>query len=155
MPDPSKTVVISDTSCLIVLYKIGHLELLNQLYDKVVVTPEIQAEFMLPMPPWILVEAVADRARQALFNKVLDPGEASAMALASSIPGAKLILDDGKARRIAHSFGFDYTGTLGVIVRAKKEGLIGAAKPLFEALLAIDFRISEAVLRELERQVDE
>lgn len=155
MPESPKTVVISDTSCLIVLYKIGQLELLNQLYEKVVVTPEIQAEFMIPLPSWIIVEAVSDHTRQILFNKILDPGEASALALASTMPDALLILDDGKARRVAHSFGFNFTGTLGIIVRGKKEGLIDTARPLFEALTAVDFRISEAVLTELLKQVKE
>lgn len=122
--------IISDTSCLIILSKIGELDLLRQLYGTVVTTPTVAAEFGSPLPEWIRLEAAADNQRQQLLTMQVDAGEASAITLALERPGSTLILDDYKARRVADQLGMQLTGTFGLLVRAKKRGLILAVKPL-------------------------
>ena len=51
-------IVISDTSCLILFHKIGHLELLHKVYDNIITTPEVVNEFSELIPEWIKIEKV-------------------------------------------------------------------------------------------------
>jgi predicted nucleic acid-binding protein len=148
-----KAIIISDTSCLVVLDKINQLNLLQALYDTVIVTPTIVAEFGKTLPEWFNVLASSNHSLQSLLEETIDPGEASAIALAAETKDSVLILDDLRARKVAISLGITITGTLGVIAAAKKRGIIPAARPLFEQIRATDFRISDnflaAILAEL------
>lgn len=65
------------------------------------------------------VVEVKDKPKQLLLELQIDKGESSAIALALEIPESTLILDDFKARKIADKLGLTYTGTLGVILKAK------------------------------------
>jgi predicted nucleic acid-binding protein len=62
-----------------------------------------------------------------------------------------LLLDDLKARKLAGKLHIKYTGTLGVINKARQLGLIDKVKPLIDKLLLTDFRISENIIQELLR----
>jgi predicted nucleic acid-binding protein len=67
--------------------------------------------------------------------------------------GALVIIDDLAARRIAAERGIPFTGTAGVVVEAKRAGLIKAVRPMLERLAEIGFRLSpelvEAILHEV------
>ena len=101
--------VISDTSCLILLTKIHELDLLRQMYGTVVTTPTIVAEFGAALPEWVRVDSARDIYRQQLLEMQLGPGEASAIALALELRGSTIILDDYKARKVASRYVW-YTG---------------------------------------------
>ena len=75
-------VVIADTSCLIALTIIGRLELLNQVYERVWITPPIAAEYGLPLPAWFQVADNPLPIPGTVARTRLDPGESSAIALA-------------------------------------------------------------------------
>lgn len=77
----------------------------------------------------------------------LDPGERAALAIAWEHPGALVIVDDDRARKIAIRFGFRVTGTIGVLLVAKEIGIITAIKPLIDRILETDFRISPAIIQ--------
>ncbi len=62
--------------------------------------------------------------------------------LALETPGSPIILDDYKARKIAEHPGIIVTGTIGVIIKAKLNGIIPAIKPLLEKIKQTDFRLS-------------
>lgn len=53
-------IVISDTSCLILLYKIEQLELLSKVYDHIITTPKVAEEFSEKLPDWIIITKVND-----------------------------------------------------------------------------------------------
>ncbi len=72
----------------------------------------------------------------------IDRGESSAIALALETPDSTIILDDYKARKIAHQLGLVFTGTLGVIIKAKLNGIITSIKPVLEKIKQTDFRLS-------------
>ena len=55
--------IISDTSCLIALSKIGRLEILQKLYSTIVITDSVKAEFGSELPDWVVVEKIKDRKR--------------------------------------------------------------------------------------------
>lgn len=85
----------------------------------------------------------------------VDWGEASAIALAKEIEFPLLLLDDLKARKLATKLNVKYTGTLGVIHRAKQIGIIEKVRPIIEKLLLTDFRISARIVNELLRKNNE
>ncbi len=72
----------------------------------------------------------------------IDRGESSAIALALETPDSTIILDDYKARKIAEQLGIIFTGTIGVIIKAKLNGIIPSIKPLLEKIKQTDFRLS-------------
>ena len=134
--------IISDTSCLIVLAKIGEMDLLKKVYGSVFTTQDIASEFGDSLPEWIEVLEVKDPFRQQLLELQIDKGESSAIALALEIPGSTVILDDFKARKIAIKLGIQVTGTLGVIIRARQKGIISSIKPILGKLKQTNFRLS-------------
>jgi predicted nucleic acid-binding protein len=136
-------VIISDTSCLIILTKIGELDLLRQLYKTVTITQDILLEYGEHLPDWIEVLQAKDQYRQQLLEMQIDKGEASAIALALETVDNIVNLDDWKARKLAERLGLSVTGTLGVIIRAKNTGLIPSIKPYLEKIRETNFRISE------------
>jgi len=148
-------IVISDTSCLIILHKIGELDLLRKVYDSVSTTLEVAKEYSEELPEWIIIEKVKDKKYQEILETYVDLGEASAIALAKEMDSPLLLLDDLKARKLATKLKLRYTGTLGVIHRAKEMGIIEKVKPIIEKLLLTDFRISESILTELLRKNNE
>jgi len=68
---------------------------------------------------------------------------------------ALVIIDDGLARAHARGLGLRVTGTLGAILRAKRERRIAAVGPLLEQLRREGFNIAPATLSEVLRLADE
>ena len=58
------------------------------------------------------------------------------------IPDSTVILDDYKARKIASQLGINFTGTLGIIIKAELKGVIPSTKPLLEKIKQTNFRLS-------------
>ena len=150
-----KTIIISDTSCLIALFDIGELELLRKIFEEVCVTPEVEREFNPQLPDWISVREVKNKALEAEFGKIVDPGEASAVALALEIPNSRLLLDDKQGRKLAASYQLPFIGTLGLMLEAKAKGIIPAVRLYIEKLQAADFWISEEVKKEVLKKAGE
>ena len=69
-------------------------------------------------------------------------GESEAIALALEMGNLPALLDDKKARRIAKQLDLPVIGTLGLLLKAKKQGVIPAIKPILAALEKVDFRVS-------------
>mgnify|MGYP006269124351 FL=1 len=153
MPDLA---VMADASCLIVLDKVDGLPLLPALYGSIWITQPIADEYGTALPEWIAVKDTPKSPVDDLLRNSLGQGEAAAIALALSHRDAHLlILDDLKARKIARQLNLNLTGTLGVVARAKQRGIISAAKPVFEKILATDFRASSAVVDALLQELGE
>ncbi|MCB1033405.1 MAG: DUF3368 domain-containing protein [Acidobacteria bacterium] len=72
----------------------------------------------------------------------LGPGETQVLAHCLEDPSLEAVIDDRAARRCARSFGIPYTGTLGVVITARKAGLIPQAKTLITALEREGIRLS-------------
>ncbi len=75
----------------------------------------------------------------------IDKGEASAIALAIELSDSVVILDDYKARKLAESLGIQIIGTIGIIIKAKRQGVIESIKPFLQKIRQTDFRISEEI----------
>ncbi len=147
--------IISDTSCFIILTNIGELELLQKVYGQIVTTPEIVAEFGAPLPEWVEINEVKDKYRQTILELQIDKGESSAIALALETPDSVVILDDYKARKIAERLGVTLTGTIGVIIKAKLNGIIPSVKPIIEKIKQTDFRLCAEIEIQALKEADE
>ncbi len=147
--------IISDTSCLIILTSIGELELLHKLYGQITTTLDIAAEYGEALPEWVEIMTVTDKSKQLLLELQIDKGESSAIALALEIPDSMIILDDGKARRIASQLGIIYTGSIGVIVKAKLQGFIPSIKPTIAKIKQAGFRLSPEIELQALKQAKE
>jgi predicted nucleic acid-binding protein len=148
-------IVISDTSCLIVLEKIGELSLLQKIYQEVITTPEIATEYNRELPSWIKIISAKNKSIQRELEKQIDLGEASAIALGLEISNCSIILDDLKARKVAEILNLEFTGTLGIIVKAKHLNIVNSVKPIVQRIKEAGLRFSEAVEKDILRQANE
>lgn len=139
-------VIISDTSCLIVLSKIEKLDLLKDLYHEVIVSTAVHQEFGASLPDWIFIAKVKDKQKQKDLENRLDKGEASSIALALEIDNSTLIIDEIKGRKIAQSFNIDIIGTIGIILLADKKGLISDVTSTILQLVNKGFRLSDKLI---------
>ena len=137
--------IISDTSCFIILAKIQELDILQKLYGTVVTTADIAEEFGEQLPDWVIIRQATDLFRQRILEMQIDKGESSAIALAIEIENSTLILDDFKARKVAATLGLSFTGTIGVIIKAKLNGTLSSIKPILEKIKETNFRISAEI----------
>jgi len=147
--------IIADTSCFIILSKIGALELLQKIYGQIITTSDIAEEFGEILPEWVIIKEVEDKFKQKILELQIDKGESSAIALAIEMPDSTLVLDDFKARKIAQQLGLTITGTIGVIVKAKLEGKMAAITPYLDKIKSTNFRISAEIEQQALKEVKE
>lgn len=79
---------------------------------------------------WIHVEAIRDRGEKKMYKAKLHAGEVEVMILAQEQKADLLIIDDNAAKKTAKYLGLSVTGTLGVLLKAKRQGLIDKISPL-------------------------
>jgi predicted nucleic acid-binding protein len=85
----------------------------------------------------------------------LDEGDASAIALTLETEGSILIVDDLKGRKVADQLGLKYSGTLGLILKAKQAGMIKSVRPISERIKTTHFRFSEKLLETILKEARE
>ena len=119
--------VYVDTSALIILNKIDALGLLNKIYGNVIITNYIQLELNEFLPSWIIIEPAYNFEQSFLKNFNLGPGESSIIMNALEYNGF-LIIDDLKARKIATTLSLRFTGSVGILITAKRLGFIHSVK---------------------------
>lgn len=145
--------VVVDSACLIGLERIGRLHVLPALFDPVLIPPEVAREFGTSIS-WLRVETPANLPLLSALKMLVDDGEAEAMALAGE-RGCKIVLDDRQARLVGSNLGLTVIGTLGILVKAKRGGIISALKPLLEDLEANGFYLGSALKEEVLRLAGE
>lgn len=141
--------VISDTTPLQYLHQLGCLELLPTFYGSLMVPEGVVAELAVgraqgvflpdlhtlswlhiqPAPHLPILPLAADLGR----------GERETLALAVEHPGALALLDDGLARQFARHLGVAFTGTLGILLKAKQQGHVAAVQPRLDQLQRLGF----------------
>lgn len=155
--------VVSDASPLIGLSAIHSLDLLHKLYGTIhipgAVYREVRRGALRPGAKEIAAASWIKRHTVKNKNIMLPPilaaglgeGESEAIALAVELGATLIILDDRDARNYAKAQGLFVTGTAGILVAAKANGLIAEVKPRLDALIGagiyIDFAIYQATLR--------
>ncbi|EEB73533.1 DUF3368 domain-containing protein [Thermococcus sp. AM4] len=139
--------IVSNTSPLIGLSNIGKLDVLHKVFGRVFIPPAVRREFGEELPEWIEVTSPENRPLVSALSKLLGAGESEAIALAIELGADFLIPDDLKARKIARELGINVIGTAGVLLLAKKRGVVDEVKPLLTLLVEKGFRISDDVIR--------
>lgn len=147
-------VIVSDTSCLILFYKIGELDLLQKLFGKLHITETVFKEFNQPVPKWIEIVQLKTDVHKGLSG-YLDAGEATSIALASEYEGSLVIIDEIKGRKAAKEMGISVTGSLGVLMTAKNKGYIKAVKPILEKIQETNFRVSKELIEQVLTKANE
>lgn len=139
---PLPPVIVNNTP-LVALWILNRLDLLRDLYGIVWIPETVEREFIateaivrqsaLLQSPWIQVVCVSN-PRLALTYVGLDQGEAEVLALAVEHNARLVVIDERKGRRYAQRLGLALTGTLGILLLAKQEGLIPMLAPLLDQL---------------------
>jgi predicted nucleic acid-binding protein len=139
---PAGPVVLNNTP-LVALTVLGRLDLLRDLFGEVLIPESVRDEFLAVDPAlrrealanalWIRVVPLVE-PRRALPYSGLDLGEAEVLALAEERSAGLLVIDEKKARRYAERMNFSLTGTLGLLLLAREQGLIESITLEIEAL---------------------
>lgn len=103
----------------------------------------------------IKIKSASDKHYQKLLETEIDKGEASAIVLAIEMQNAILIIDDLKGRKIAKQMNLVFSGSFGLMLRAKQEGLIKSIKPIIEKIRKSNFRFDEKLLKSILEQARE
>lgn len=148
-------IIISDASPLIALADIGKLEILQQLYGNIIITDIVRNEIHTDLPDWISVSSNYDPQQMRVLELELDAGEASAIALGLKIPDSTLILDENKGRKAAKRLGLKVTGTVGIIIKAKRQGFIQSGEEILDALEEHGFWLSQQLKTEILARLNE
>ena len=144
--------VICNTSPMQYLHQVNLLRIIPSLVGQVLIPPAVNAELAvgrslgLDLPDPAHLDWVTIRARSR-FDPVsilpgLDAGEVEVLALALQCGDAIVILDDAVARQAAHSLGVRLTGTLGLLLDAKRAGLITRIESVLDTLQSLRFRLA-------------
>ncbi len=152
-------ITIVDTSSLFYFHRVGLFELFKKLYGHITVPEAVKNELFegqtqgedvpqLEKYPWVEIRSVSMPRYLQLISD-LGPGESEVLALATNHPSALVVLDDKLARRIANMQEFRLTGTAGILLRAKRRGLVPELKPVIKKLLDLDFRLKPELLKEI------
>jgi len=96
---------------------------------------------------WLTVAEVRDRGAVELLSSSLDAGEAEALTLARQL-GATAAIDEKRGRRLAEELGVPQTGTVGILLAAKRRGLIPFVRPLLNHLIEKGVRLSSRLYEE-------
>jgi predicted nucleic acid-binding protein len=146
-------VAVTNTTPIIALVGVGELRLLDALFERVVVPFEVWDELTdkpgAPEPEALrTLQSVVFLPAPAAPTETasLHAGEAAAIALALTTPGARVLLDDIAARRIADGLGLTVKGTLGLLVEAKRQGLLPSVRPLVERMIENGFRLAPSLV---------
>jgi predicted nucleic acid-binding protein len=156
-------IVVSDTSPLIALSSVNRLDLLQLMFDMVIIPVAVREEVMSPiskttgeLPSFIRVDPVDAKFPVRFLKMNLHAGESEAIALAleQGIPG--ILLDDKHARVIAADLGLKVIGTLGLLLLAKRKGFLTEVRPIITQIIErVNFRIAPSVLNRALSLIDE
>jgi predicted nucleic acid-binding protein len=138
--------IVSNTTPLTCLLKIGRADLLQALYGRIAIPPQVameldqagalHADWRGRLDFVQIVESVADDPVMRLLAQEVDAGEAAAIALARYHDSELLIIDDMAGRRLARRLGLTMTGTVGVVLAAADVGLVDEPLDVLEELRA-------------------
>lgn len=148
---------VVNASPLILLTKVSHISLLQELCNELVIPGGVAKE-ILTGPANNLTRIWLNEKGSPLIRDLeqVDPvvagwdlglGESQVISWAYKNPGFEAILDDRAARKCALSLKIPVRGTVGVILLAKKDGRLAKATPLLNQLIQVGFRIDPELIR--------
>lgn len=155
-------VIVINTGPLILLDKIGALEIAGQLPCSFICPPAVRAELDAGVvkggaaiePHWLTIKPLVSPL-SPLVDVSLDRGEAEVIQLALDNNISRVCIDDLRGRRIAKVMGLRVTGLLGILAWAKRLGLIARLKPYSDKLLRGGGYYSQTLIRGILKEMGE
>lgn len=156
MPDTSKRIVINTSPTLALIAALGDLKILRELYAEVWVPQEVCKEIAAGGPTgfglpefseatWLEKPSQQVTPNPMLANS-LDLGEAAVIQLALNQSIPTVCIDEAVGRRIARLSGLQLTGSIGILLRAKREGHPIIIKDSIQRMLDQGIRLSQKVI---------
>ena len=154
-------IVISDTSCLSALFRIGELRILERIFHEIIIPQKVYDELMvlrkfdydiseIQNAVWLKIENPSNSSLLQDLLKNLDEGEAYAIALTVEIKADLLIIDEIKGRLAAQKLNLNITGVAGILLRAKAIGIIDEVKPFLDNMIQnAGFRMSQKLYSDI------
>jgi predicted nucleic acid-binding protein len=152
-------IIISDTSPLVCLQHLNKINILQQLFDKIIIPPAVFKELItfeivekdfLEKNTFIKIQEPQNLKLVNELLDVLDIGEAEAIALSIELKPDLLLIDEAQGREIATKYNIPIKGILGVLLLAKENKLIPVIRPLIERLISeINFRINNNLFQQV------
>jgi len=147
---------------LIGLVRIDRVDLLRSLYEAVLIPPGVFEELRIAegrpgalvlsralTDGWLAVGRLAPNSDLERLQLLLDPGETEAILLAAQEQCRRLLIDDLRGRKVAQSRGLTISGTGGVLLAAKRRGLVASVGPILESLALSGYRLSDELVSRL------
>lgn len=157
--------VIVNSTPLIVLSGGGELDLLKKLYREVSIPEAVYREVaakkdsvcmqVIGESDWIHIEKIRDRSEKKMYKAKLHDGEVEVMILAQEKQADLVVIDDNAAKKTAKYLGLMVTGTIGVLIKAKKLGHLDAVRPVLNEIKENGFYISTALEKMVLEQAGE
>jgi predicted nucleic acid-binding protein len=155
MPSPQR-LVINTSPLLACIAGCGSLAPLQGLYGELLVPSEVAKEIAVGgahgfgvaefnAATWLRRWPAAVEAMPLLRN-ALDAGEAAVIQLALDEGIATVCIDEPVGRRLARLCGLQVTGSVGMLIRARREGRISSMRQTLERMKTHGIWLSEAVL---------
>ncbi|AVQ73838.1 MULTISPECIES: DUF3368 domain-containing protein [unclassified Microcystis] len=146
-------IIVSDTTPLSELAKVGKLNLLHDIYGKIIIpqTGTHPAVNLVQLADWIERRTISSSEKVSTLKTMtnLGWGECATMILAEELEADQLLIDDLEARRVALSRNFKITGTLGILLVAKQLGLITSVQEVLDALITQGKHINPRLYQEV------
>jgi len=161
-----KIPLVSDTTLLLYLGRLGHAQLLPALFTPVYVPEQVvleldvgrllRADTINPRQlDWATIVPVSDEEIAALPPNRLGIGEQAVIACALVHNCPLVGLDDREARELAEEVGLEVIGTIGVLLRAKRAGLVSAVRPMLDEIQKHGFHLHTKLYEEALRLAGE
>lgn len=157
--------VIVNSTPLIVLCNVGKLEILKKLYAEISIPQAVfhevtekydtACQILKESLGWIHVEKIYSETDKKMYRAKLHDGEVEVMILAQEKGADLVIIDDNAAKKTAKYLGLPVTGTMGVLLKAKREGYITEIAPVMEEICRNGFYISEVLKKMILEQAGE
>ena len=144
--------VVSNSTPIIALIRIGELNLLEKIFKKIVIPKSVNEEITvkdkigyseLENKKWIQVLDVKDILAVDLLRENLDKGESEAIILAKEIDAEILLIDEKAARKHLKMLNINFIETLGILKLLKERNFINETKSYVDRLIKSGFRISK------------
>jgi predicted nucleic acid-binding protein len=145
--------IVSNSTPIIALLEIKRLDILKRLYGTVIIPKAVHEEVTVKDASaldgfeWIDIRHVANIAAKEAFTTTLHDGEVEVMLLAKEIGADLIIMDDSLARKHAKYLNLTVTGTVGALLRAKRDSIVNEIKPILDDLIRRGFYLSDDVFR--------
>lgn len=158
--------VIVNSTPLIALCHVDSLDILKKLYGEITIPQAVYNEISVKKDSvckyqvdssldWIHIENIKNEMAKEMFKTQLHEGEVEVMILAKEKEADVIIIDDKNAKKHAKYLKLPVTGTLGVLIKAKKEGYIDKLKPILDGMLQNNIYLSDSLVRRCLKEVGE